>query len=90
MSGGTRGHPDSGEARGGEDRRTAMEASLGSREEVGMVGRRGSERRGKLTEAAAAMAGGGRRTHTREEREARAEASLLRSEATGALRRRVR
>jgi hypothetical protein len=59
MSGGTRGHPDSGEARGGEDRRTAMEASLGSREEVGMVGRRGSERRGKLTEAAAAMAGGG-------------------------------
>jgi hypothetical protein len=49
----------------------------------------GSERRGKLTEAAAAMAGGGRRTHTQEEREAafysraHAEASLLRVRARG-------
>jgi hypothetical protein len=53
----------------------------------------GSKRRCEVTEAAAAMAGGGRRTHAQEEREAafysqaRAEASLLHSEATDALRR---
>jgi hypothetical protein len=35
----TCGHVDSGEARGGGGQRTAMEALLRSREEVGMVGR---------------------------------------------------
>jgi hypothetical protein len=37
-----RGHADSGEARGGGGERAAMEALLGSREEVGMVGGGGS------------------------------------------------
>jgi hypothetical protein len=56
----------------------------------------GSERRCELIEAAAAMPGDGPRTHAREEREAafnsrvHAEASLLRSEVTGMLRRGVR
>jgi hypothetical protein len=34
----TRGHLDSGEARGGGGQRATMKASPGSREEVGMVG----------------------------------------------------
>jgi hypothetical protein len=54
-----RGHADSGEARGGGGQRAAMEALLGSREEVGMVGRWR-----KLAEARAHGGGGngGRQT----------------------------
>jgi hypothetical protein len=47
------GHADSGEARGGGGQCAAMEALLGSREEVGMVGRRR-----KLAEARAHGGGG--------------------------------